>query len=435
VISKDEIEAQASAFLHRSCVKTNEGDYAAFRPKVKDVNEVVKFLSFHCLLKEAPPRWIARDEEEGVERWLVFKNCLVNYETGEVRALTPKLWVHGGLDFDYDPEAQCPRWVRFLGEVHPNDLEAQDCVEELLGYGMTWDTSFDKAGLLVGPKRSGKSTVTWVLEQLVGTTLFTSLDFHDWTSNVNARANLLGKKVGLFPDVRLKPPKVYGNSGYEPGGLDHKSIQLLVQITGRDLIAIHEKYERQPWVGRLGIKFVVVSNETPNFHDEGGALLSRFVKIPFNQSLPEGEQDLGLREKLRAELPGIAARCLRAYHRLQRRGRFIQPKSADQLELRIKEKTNPYFKFMRDCFKIDPEGRVSTNMFWMKFGLWRENNKRADLQVQNCSQLAKIIKKIEPYDKILVTHRTGSGPRWYGGIEVKPEGAEGSEGGEEAGEG
>jgi putative DNA primase/helicase len=420
-VSDNGMETRVSNFLEAASIWGGDGR-ECFNPKTKDINEVLAATRRHCLYEEVPPRWFARAEE--AEQWLVFKNCLVDYETGEMRKLTPELWAHGGVDFDYHPDAECRRWERFLRETFPNDLEAADCIEEQLGYGMTWDARFHKAALWIGKPRSGKSTVEWTQRQLTGPSLCASLDFSDWISGPNARTNMIGKKIGIFPDVRLKPAKAYGRTGYDPGGLDHRSVSLLVQITGQGSVEIGTKYEKLPWEGIPKIKFEIVSNDPLRMHDPGGALLGRLVKVGFGQSRPEDDQDLDLWEKgLRPELPGIAARCLRAYQRLRARKKFIQPKSAGGLEADLQEKANGYLKFMRETFTLDPSARVGIDLFWSKFAGWRENNGRPDLGVTNAQQLVIEIKKIgEPYDKLLEkSHRVNSDPRFYAGIKLRPE--------------
>jgi hypothetical protein len=49
---------------------------------------------------------------------------------------------------------------------------------------------------------------------------------------------MIGKRVGVFPDVRLKSAKSFGfkgGSGHDPGGLSYTSHGLLLTITGGDL--------------------------------------------------------------------------------------------------------------------------------------------------------------------------------------------------------
>src|SRR2546430_7869196 len=56
------------------------------------------------------------------------------------------------------------------------------------------------------------------------------------------------KRVGVFPDVRLRPGKWYGQN-FDPGGLDHKSKEQVLNITGGDPITVGRKYIG-PWQGR-----------------------------------------------------------------------------------------------------------------------------------------------------------------------------------------
>jgi putative DNA primase/helicase len=74
-------------------------------------------------------------------------------------------------------------WERFLEEVFPNDAESRDCIEELLGYGMTEETKFQKGFLLIGPPRSGKGTISHVQRMLIGETAYVSLSFNNWVAN------------------------------------------------------------------------------------------------------------------------------------------------------------------------------------------------------------------------------------------------------------
>ena len=102
-----------------------------------------------------------------------------------------------------------PRCVLIL----PGDQESQDFIEEWLGYCMTEDTRFQKAALKIGKPRSGKGAIDWVLEQLVGKAAFVALSFGDWLRHRNSKEDLIGKRVGCFPDVIPLPERI------ESGGL------------------------------------------------------------------------------------------------------------------------------------------------------------------------------------------------------------------------
>ena len=306
----------------------------------------------------------------------MFKNVLVEAASGARVAASPKHWLHSSVDYPWQPEAGCPEWRRFLNSVFPSDQEAQDCIEEFLGLSMTGDLSFQKGALLVGLPRSGKGTILKVGEGLVGAKAFVSLELDKWTMGENSGERLIGRKMLAFPDVRLKPPRWYG-ANFDPGGVDHKSAELLLKISGGDRISLGRKYNPVPWEGALPGKVWMVSNKVPNFND--AVLPTRFVKIAFDVSFL-GREDIYLADRLLAqELPGIAARCLRAYWRLRDRTHFIQPRSADRLEREIAQSPDAFTQFMLETFIADPDGSVTIARAFAELEAWCAKHGRRDI--------------------------------------------------------
>jgi putative DNA primase/helicase len=411
------INDQVYAFLDRARTG-GEGETVRFRPKPQDAEAVIKCLKAGLGLEGPPPRWLDAGSGAKAENLLVFRNWLVDATTGETYPLTPKLWVQDGVDFEYDPQARCPRWERFKSEIFPNDEVSQDCIEEQLGYGMTNESRFEKGALWIGVKRSGKSTVAYIQRKLAGDQAYAALSFNYWTQNENSHEHIVGKKVGIFADVRFKPAKMYGTS-YDPGGVDHKSAELLLNIIGRDSVSVGQKYKSK-WVGQSTMKVIITSNEVPNLQDASGVLPSRFIKLDFGQSF-WGKEDIRLRDELTTELPGIANRCLAAYRRLCERGKFIQPASGLELERKIEDRISPYAAFMHECVVKDDasEGPTCTG-FYAAFKRWCEDNGRIDVLRSTPSQkLITYINRLDEWEWLKSWKPHGS-PRRYGGIKLLP---------------
>ena len=421
VAPADRIAGSVYGYLDRALVRTANGE-ERFRPKPENADALIKCLKACVAIddRDAPPRWlnVCDAGEPAAENLLTFRNCLVDVNTNKIAELTPRFWAHGGLDFSFDPGARCPRWQRFLEEAFPGDDESQMTVEEQLGYGMTNDTRFEKGALWVGQKRSGKSTLAWVQERLAGVGACVSLSFHDWMKTENSREHLIGKKVGVFADVRFKPAKAYGLTGYDPGGIDYQSAQLLLNIIGRDKVSLGRKFKKA-WEGRLFLKVIITSNEVPNLQDAGGVLTSRFIMLDFQQSF-FGREDVTLRDQLESELPGIANRCLAAYRRLCARGRFIQPANGRALMQKVEEKVSPYLAFMSECFVEEPEGKgVSVSRFFDIFQAWCREMRRHDLIATTTkSNLIQEVTKIERW-KWLRSSKPHAEPRRYFGIKPR----------------
>ena len=75
-------------------------------------------------------------------------------------------------------------------------------------------------------------------------------------------------------------------------------------------------------------------------------------------------------ERLKTELPGIAARCVAAYHRARDRGRLIQPRSSERLEAEIVKSSDPFTLFMQETFIADPTGTVLCSRAFFAFRNW-----------------------------------------------------------------
>jgi hypothetical protein len=86
-----------------------------------------------------------------------------------------------------------------------------------------------------------------------------------------------------------------------------------------------------------------------------------------------------LLERLKTELPGIAARCVAAYHRARDRGRLIQPRSSERLEAEIVKSSDPFTLFMQETFIADPTGTVLCSRAFFAFRNWCDRRGRQEL--------------------------------------------------------
>jgi len=385
-------------YVDKAKVKNDEEGSVKFKPMPRDISNLITFLRSNVGLddKVTPPKWLDGRASPNPAGLLAFQNCLVDVTTGKTYDHDPRLWLHDGVNLNYDPNAHCPTWEWFLKEAFPDDEEVRDLIEEQLGYGMTIDNQFEKAALWVGPARSGRGTIAYIQELLVGMNGHTSLNIHSWHKTENSRMGIVGKRVGIFHDIRLKPGKQYGEN-YDPGGVDPESQQLLLELVSGDLSEIGRKYI-EAWKGLPFIKFILISNKVPNFNDE--VLTTRFITIEFTRSFLDDERPELKRVLLPAELPGIANRCLAAYRRLLRRGRFIQPKSGKALLSRVKARVNPWTTFMDTYWDWDPLGEGTLcSVFDAAFRHWcLETSDRNDLAQTSNSNIIQKINEIPKWE-------------------------------------
>jgi putative DNA primase/helicase len=311
--------------------------------------------------------------------------------------------------------APCPEWLAFLERAFPGDPDAHVLIEEMLGLSMTEDLSFQKGILLIGEPRSGKGTILKVLEGLIGSAAYGTADLDTWLKGENSQQGLIGKRAIAFPDVRLQPAKWYGMT-YDAGGLDHKSTARLLKITSGDTVDVGRKYQ-SAWEGALPGKVWMASNKVPNFND--ATLPTRFVKLWFGQSYLDHE-DIGLADKLLAELPGIAARCIAAYARLRERKRFVQPSSSDHLEAEIRKRSDAFTQWVEETFVADPAGEVRIGAAFSNFERWCTQHGHGQLLKSiTLKNIRNYLHKVPGFKHVTTFRPDGSPVRYWAGIRFR----------------
>ena len=247
----------------------------------------------------------------------------------------------------FDPAAPEPeRWLRFLHEdLFPARPDEVRLLQQLSGYALTGDTRHHLAGLLVGPRRSGKGTFLWVLEQLLGAEAVASRTLRQLGERFG-RAGLHRVRLLVSPDVRL-PQTRKGKTDI---------IELLLSLTGEDRIPIEEK-GKDIISARPRVKVFLASNELPALPDPSAAVAGRFLPVGFDKSF-YGAEDTGLKKALAAELPGILLWAVAGWADLRAAGRFVEPARTVELREELARLASPVRAFVEDCCVLGPGEKV-----------------------------------------------------------------------------
>lgn len=307
------------------------------------------------------------------------------------------------VPFDYDPSAVCPRWLTFLEEVFPGDPAAAELLQEWFGYVVSGRTGLQKLMFLVGATRSGKSTTTRVLSQLLGGSQTAAPTLSSFGSNFGL-SSLIGKALAVVDDARYS------------SRLDLQVvIERLLSITGGGRLDVDRK-NKAVWTGRLSTRITIASNELPWFRDSSGAIVGRMLVLHYKESFL-GKEDPRLETALEAELPGILNWALAGLGRLARCGRFTQAASGEASIEEMREHASPVQAFVADrCELVEGEVTSVEELFaaWM---FWRgdvkdDRSARTAFGMALRAALPKLERKRMMVDD-------GSKPYFYEGIRLK----------------
>ncbi len=301
-VDGETIRAEIYSYLEGAHTK-NADSYSPFKPKKGNVDNVIDALQAICNLDRAveTPAWLdGAGAKPPATEFLPVANGLLHLPTGKLHPASPLYFGSAR------PKSRTTR-------THPNrtsgrnfstrsfgdDLASIELAQDMLGYGLSPDTSQQKIMLLVGPPRSGKGTIAKVLTALVGASKVVGPTMASLGQNFGL-APLIGKNVAIIGDARI-------------GGRTDQALitERLLSISGEDTHTIDRKF-KEPWTGRLGTKFFVMTNELPRLTDNSGALANRFVVLMTQRSFL-GQEDHELQSRLEREYPGILNWALQGY--------------------------------------------------------------------------------------------------------------------------
>lgn len=334
------------------------------------VQNVIQALKSMCHISEKieQPAWLGNDVPFDPSNVFATKNCLLDLSAaanGECNHIppTPQFFSPNGVDYEFDPDAKCDTWREFLRSVWPDDDQSIEALQELFGYCLLPDTSQHKLAMIIGPPRSGKGLISGVLTNVIGLSNVASPTLNALPSQFGLWP-LLGKSLAIIGDARLS------------GRADAVAIvERLLSISGEDRQNVDRK-NLAPLIGiRLPVRFLILSNELPNFNDASGAIMSRVLLLKMTQSF-EGREDRGLRKRLTAELPGILNWAIEGWGRLNKRGHFVQPEMSQELVDDLSQIASPIGEFIADRCVVGPEYCISIKELYLEWKRWCEEQGR-----------------------------------------------------------
>lgn len=274
---------------------------------------------------------------------------------------TPAFFTTSSVAVGYDPEAQCPRWSQFLEELWPGDEHSKMLLQEWFGYVLTRSTSLHKILALIGTRRCGKSTASWVLEQLLGGISQVDHPTMARLAESFGLAPMLGKRLAIVGDARL-------------GKTDNAIVEKLLMISGEDPVTVNRKGLAEINV-KLDTRIMIVSNSMPDLKDTTGALASRFLPLRIRIEGFYGKEDRNLKATLGRELPGILCWALEGADRLWANGgKFtLGANTLEDME-EVEREGSKIKAFAMDRLEFDPDSVTVKDDVFRAWEVWCEDS-------------------------------------------------------------
>jgi P4 family phage/plasmid primase-like protien len=291
-----------------------------------------------------------------VERHSFNPSGLLNLSNGVLDLESGTLTPHSaGLRFTYklptrfDPEATCPSFLKFLGEVLPRETDRRE-VQKLFGYCFVSGHPYQVAHLFVGEGNNGKSTLISVLTALLGSENVSAETLQSLNENRFSSAKLFGKLLNAFADLPSNPLK---------------QSSTFKTLTGGDQVRAELKFGAIFYFANSA-KLVFSANELPEVNDRTRAFWRRWQLILFERDLT-GREDRSLGRRLADELPGILNWALVGRRLLKRDDGFNAELGGEGLKAEWRRRSDTLAWFAADGVESDPEGWVPKEDFYQAY--------------------------------------------------------------------
>jgi putative DNA primase/helicase len=220
-------------------------------------------------------------------------NGMLDLETGELEPHDKEYYSTVQIPIAFDPDAECPRFLQFLGELFRDNPTKARTLQDFSGYCLCNRIFIHKCLFLIGNGSNGKSTFINILNRIVGKENVSAIELHQ-LSNRFLLSHLKDKMLNVSTEVETSS-QIESN--------------IFKQIISGDLVQVDVKY-KDPFSFRPTAKHIFSMNEIPIITDRTYAFARRLILVTFNQQFTGSDEDKHLEEKLTEELPGILNWCL-----------------------------------------------------------------------------------------------------------------------------
>ena len=274
-----------------------------------------------------------RPEDLNKTKLLNVKNGLFNIETEKLKDHDPNIYSTIQLDVLFNKDASCEKWIESIYQIFEGDESKVSILQEFFGLCLTRETMYERALFMIGDGANGKSTVLYVLENIIGVHNKISMPLEKLNDS-HYVASLFNKLVNVSIETNSK------SSVYDA---------TFKQVVSGDSITADPKY-RAPFDFRPCCKLIYALNNMPRVEDKTHAFYRRLLILRFNRQFSDKEANKMLKQELLKEKDGIFQWMVEGYRNLtQRKGFATDEKMRKEIEEYRAENNNVLLFAGEEC--------------------------------------------------------------------------------------
>lgn len=306
------------------------------------------------------------------------QNGTIDLRTMEFRPHRPQDLLSKIAGVNYDPDAKCERWNRFIDEIMQDKSKAR-YLQKALGYSLSGDTREECFFILYGAtSRNGKSVLMETFKRTMG-------DYGKATSpETIAQKDRTDSSKPSEDVARLAGARFVNIS--EPDKNLVLSSALIKTLTGNDVITarfLHEHiFEYKPQ-----FKLFINTNHLPRVTDSTVFSSDRIKVIPFERHFEESERDTNLKRLFsdKSNQSAVLNWCLEGFKSYQTEGLSV-PVSVQKATTEYMVDSDDITRFMDEELITDYQSEVRTSDVYERYKEWCSLNGFMQKSIKTFSQ-------------------------------------------------
>jgi len=224
---------------------------------------------------------------------LPLENGILNLKSRKLLAYTDEYRFTWQLPYCYKPKEKIDIIYDWMKDSTYNDEEVINTIRAFFRMALTGG-SVQKFLEVIGAGGTGKSTLTRLLNMLVGDENCTTTDLKNLEENRFESAKLFNKRLTVI------------NDSFRYGG----EVSVLKALTGGDLIRLERKNQQQENSFEYFGVVMIVANEAIQSSDYSSGLARRRLPIHFNKRVTDEDKEKwrrlgGIENAMQSEIPAL----------------------------------------------------------------------------------------------------------------------------------
>jgi len=291
-----------------------------------------------------------------------LKNGLFDLDNYTIQPHDPNFFNIVQLPIDYDSEASCPNFLKFVAEVVGEELVP--LVQEIFGYCLYRSYPIKKAFLFYGEPDSGKTTLLNVLVTFLGKENCSAVPLQKLSADRFAGSDLFGKAANICGDLPKNTVK------------DTSVFKMLV---GQDVMRSEKKF-KDAFDFFNSAKLIFSANILPKPEEDEEAYYVRWILVPCRNKFVVGVNAVDRDELIKQlttekELSGIFLWSIEGLNRLLENKRFLDRRTEEDIEDEYREEAEKGERdnssvialFVREKLETDLKARIPVEELYNKY--------------------------------------------------------------------